>query len=134
MPVSFLQNGNYSYIYNTNGSKTNMMLSSQPVLFGGASNISGQTFLSFVVLVKPNGPNDTITNAPSLFYQSNYYKGFFLGHLGGFTLAYPSNFTGMNYINSTNEIMIYKLNNFTGSLPNVTQKASWVNNNYTMPG
>ena len=134
VPIRFLQNGNYTYLYNTNGSRTNLMLASEPVLFGGASNISGQTFISFMVLVAPNGPNGTITDAPSLFYQSNFYKGFFLGHLNGFTLAYPSNFTGMNYINSTDEIMIYKLDNFTGSLPNVTVKASWVSNNYIMPG
>jgi asparagine N-glycosylation enzyme membrane subunit Stt3 len=136
VPVSFLESSNTtSYVYTSNGIKTNMMLAAQPILYGGAANISGQTFISFMVLMVPNGPNKTITDAPSLFYDSNYYKGFFLGHLNGFTLVYPSNFTGgVNYINSTNEIMIYKLNNFTGSLPNVTPKASWIHNNLTMPG
>ena len=134
VPLRFLQSGNATYVYNSNGTKTDMLLSSQPVLFGGETNISGQTFISFMVLMAPNGPNDTVKNPLSLFYESNYYKGFFLGHLNGFSLAYPSSFSGINYVNSTNEIMIYKLNNFTGSLPNVTPKASWVHNNLTMPG
>ena len=135
VPTSFLNSGNPTYIYTANGIKTNMMLASQPVLYGGVSDIQGQLFISFMILMVPNGPNNTITNPLSEFYQSNYYKGFFLGHINGLTLVYPTNFTGgINYINSTNEIMIYKLNNFTGSLPNVTQKASWVTNNLTMPG
>jgi hypothetical protein len=31
-------------------------------------------------------------------------------------------------------VVIYALNNYTGALPNVTAKPSWVVNNFTMPG
>ncbi|MEM3280032.1 MAG: hypothetical protein QXR29_02075, partial [Candidatus Micrarchaeaceae archaeon] len=68
------------------------------------------------------------------FYMSNYYRGFFFGSLPGYHLVYPANFTGMNYVNSTNEVMIMALNNYTGSLPYVTPKPAWVHNNYTIPG
>ena len=89
-----------------------------------------------MLVYAPNGPNDTITDAPSEFYNSTYYKGFFLGNLGpGYRLAYPSNFTGINYIKGgTHQVMIFELDNFTGTLPTVVPKPSWIKNNYTMPG
>ncbi len=133
VPESFLQNGNPTYLLSPNGTKTNAIIST--AFYGGSARISGQTFISFMVLFAPNGTNDTVSNAPSKFYNSTYYRGFFLGNLGSrYKLAYPSNFTGMNYINGTHQIMIFELKNFTGSLPTVVPKPSWITNNYTMPG
>ncbi|MDE1851523.1 MAG: hypothetical protein KGH69_02440 [Candidatus Micrarchaeota archaeon] len=141
VPVSFIQNtfangylsnGVKTSVYYDNGTKSNIVLVSD--FFGGVNTQGGQTVVSFVALYMPNGPNGTITNAPSRFYDSNFYQGFFLGKLPGLTLAYPSNVTGFNYINSTNKIMIFQLDNYTGSLPTLNQKPSWVRNNYTMPG
>lgn len=132
VPESFFSTGNATYLLSSNGTKTNALVSSG--FYGGQTTISGTQFISFLLLFAPNAPNDTITNAPSQFYNSTYYKGFFLGKLSGFNLAYPSNFTGINYVNSTNPVMIFELPNYTGGLPPVTPKASWVANNYTMPG
>ncbi len=87
-----------------------------------------------MILYAPNGKNGTITNAPSEFYNSTYYKAFFLGKLPGFTLAYPLNFTGINFANSTHRVVIFQSNNYTGTPVNVTPKPSYVHNNYTMPG
>lgn len=120
-------------LYYSNGTESNVWLST--VLFEGEEKIGSIDFLTFMELYAPNGPNDTITNAPSEFYNSTYYKGYFLGSLPGMSLAYPSNVPkGINYINYTQKIMIYQLNNFSGTLPTVTPKPSWIKNNYTMPG
>ncbi len=133
VPSSFLQSGKPTYLLSPTGNKTNAIIST--AFYGGSATISGQQFVSFLLLYAPNGPNRTVTDAPSLFYNSTYYRGFFLGDLGkGYSLAYPSNFTGMNYINGTHQIMIFKLNNFTGTLPTVTPKPKFVTNNYSMPG
>ena len=132
VPQSFLESGNPTYLLSTNGTKTNAIIST--AYYGGSATISGQQFLSFMVIYAPNGPNGTITDAPSDFYNSTYYRGFFLGKLPGLTMVYPSNFTGINFINSTHRVVIYELNNFTGSLPPTTPKPSWIKNNYTIPG
>ena len=134
IPETFLQSGNPTYLLSANGTKTNAIVST--AFYGGATAISGQEFISFMLVYAPNGPNDTITDAPSEFYNSTYYKGFFLGNLGpGYRLAYPSNFTGINYIKGgTHQVMIFELDNFTGTLPTVVPKPSWIKNNYTMPG
>ena len=117
-----------------NGTKTNIILSATQQFYAGEVDVSGEQFLSFLVLYLPNGPNGTITNAPTEFYNSNYYRGFYLGKLPGFTLAYPSNFTGVNFVNGTHQVVIYQVDNYTGGLPPVTPKPSWINNNFTMPG
>lgn len=132
LPTSFLQSGAPTRLIYSNGTKSNAVVTTQ--LFQGEFNSGGTPFYTFILIYLPNGPNDTITNAPSQFYNSNYYRGFFLGKLPGFTLAYPSNFTGINYVNSTSNIMIYSLDNFTGTLPKVLPKPSYVNNSYVMPG
>jgi hypothetical protein len=132
MPVSLLQTGNPTYLLNPNGTKTNILVTTP--LFEGLTQIQGQVFYTFILIYAPNGPNDTITDAPSEFYQSNYYKGYFLGHLPGFTRVYPANFTGINYVNSTSKVVIYALNNYTGGNPPHTAKPSWIKNNYTVPG
>ena len=51
-------------------------------------------------------------NAPSLFYNSTFYKGFFLGKIPGFTQVYPANWTGLNYVNTSQAIVIFKSNNY----------------------
>ncbi len=133
VPESFLVTGNATYLLSPNGSRTNAILTSQ--FYGGSQIISGTQFISFMLLYAPNGPNSTITDAPSQFYNSTYYRGFFLGKVGkGLTLAYPSNFTGINYVNTTAPIMIYQLDNYSGPLPTVTSKPSYAHNNYTLPG
>ncbi len=121
-------------IYNQNGTRLNAVIIPVQQFFYGTIGISGQPYADFMVLYLPNGPNNTITNAPTQFYSSNYYQGFMFGKLPGYTLVYPSNFTGINYINSTNPIMIFSFNNYTGGLPHQTSKPSYIHNNYTMPG
>jgi asparagine N-glycosylation enzyme membrane subunit Stt3 len=133
VPETFLQTGAPTYLLSNNGTKTNAIVTS--ALFGGSTTISGQQFVSFMLIYAPNGPNNTITDAPSQFYNSTYYRGFFLGTLGrGFTMAYPSNFTGINYVNGTNKVVIFELKNYSGTLPYVVPKPSWAENNYSMPG
>ncbi len=125
---------NASQVYYSNGTKLNAIIIPTQTFFYGISPISGQNFANFLLLYTPNGPNDTVTNAPTSFYNSNFYRGFFFGKLQGFSLAYPRNFTGMNYVNSSNPVMILQLNNYTGGTPFVTQKYPWIDNNYSMPG
>ncbi|MEM3839220.1 MAG: hypothetical protein QXF01_01435, partial [Candidatus Micrarchaeaceae archaeon] len=132
MPVSFFTTGKPTRLLYANGTLSNAVVTTN--LYQGILSNGGVPFYSFVLIYLPNGQNGTITDAPSQFYNSNYYRGFFLGKLPGFTLVYPSNFTGINYVNSTSRIMIYALNNYTGTLPSVMPKPSYVNNNYTMPG
>jgi len=102
--------------------------------FAGFNNVSGQQFITFIALYLPNGPNGTITDAPTQFYNSNYYRGFYLGDLPGFSIVYPNSFNGINFVNFSAQVVIYKLNNYTGPLPYITPKPSWVQNNFTMPG
>jgi asparagine N-glycosylation enzyme membrane subunit Stt3 len=121
-------------ILDSNGSKTNMLLVPSSQFFAGIANLSGEQFANFMLIYTPNGPNSTVTNAQSNFYSSNYYRGFYLGKLPGFTMVYPKNFTGINYVNGVWPVVIYQVNNYTGTLPNVTAKPAWVQNNFTMPG
>jgi asparagine N-glycosylation enzyme membrane subunit Stt3 len=122
----------YTYLYYPNGTRSNAVLVPTSQFYQGSLTISGIPYISFMLLYLPNA-NGTVS-APSEFYQSNYYRGFYLGRLPGFKLVYPSNFTGINYINGTYPVVIYELENFTGTLPQHTPKPSWVHNNYTMPG
>jgi asparagine N-glycosylation enzyme membrane subunit Stt3 len=121
-------------LLDSNGNETNILLVPTAQFFAGVNNLGGQEFLTFIPLYLPNGPNDTITDAPSRFYNSNYYRAFYLGNLPGFKLAYPTNFTGVNYVNGTWPVLIYELDNYTGPLPKITPKPPWVVNNFTMPG
>ncbi len=124
-------------VYTTNGMKTNIIVEASSEFYNGEVQLqqNGPIYLSFMALYLPNGPNDTVTNAPTYFYNSNYYRGFFFGKLSkAFTLVYPSNFTGINFVNSTNSVMIFKLNNYTATLPAETPKPSWISNNYLIPG
>ncbi len=133
VPESALQTGTTVKLLNSTGGVTNAILS--PQLYQGLTRVSQTSaFYTFVLLYTPNAPNGTITNAPSAFYDSNFYNGYFLGNLPGFTLVYPSNFTGINYVNSTHRIMIFKLDNYTGGVPTHTQKPASAVNNYTVPG
>ncbi|MEM3205041.1 MAG: hypothetical protein QW046_05370 [Candidatus Micrarchaeaceae archaeon] len=134
VPTSIYTSRAPVYLYSPNGTKLNAMIVPNSQFYYGTTSISGINFVTFMVLYTPNAPNDTITDAPTEFYMSNYYRGFFFGSLPGYHLVYPANFTGMNYVNSTNEVMIMALNNYTGSLPYVTPKPAWVHNNYTIPG
>ncbi len=118
-------------VYSSNGVKMNAYIQSSQYI--GVVNVQGVQFVEYMMIYVPNGPNDTITDAPTKFYVSNYYKGFILGNLPGFTQVYPDNGTGVNFVNGTYPIRIYALNNFTGTLPGVPQKPSWIQNNYTMP-
>ena len=131
-PTNF--SGNAARLLTTNGTKTNILLVPNNQFYAGVNNVSGQQFLTFIALYEPNAANSTVTDAPTEFYQSNYYNAFYLGHLPGFKMVYPSNFTGMNYVNGTWPVVIYALDNYTGPLPKVQAKDPWVTNNYTMPG
>ena len=123
-----------AHLLTSDGKKTNVVLSFTQQFYSGTVDISGEAFASFMAIYLPDGPNGTITDAPTEFYNSNYYRGFYLGDLPGFTMAYPNNFKGTNYLNGTWPVVIYQLNNYTGALPNVTAKPSWILNNFTMPG
>lgn len=119
-------------IYDSTGNKLNAFINFS--YYSGVITLGGTQYVQFLMIYTPNGPNNTITNAPSDFYESNFYKGFFLGNLPGFHLVYPTNSVGgVNYVNTYDPIRIFELNNFTGSLPPVPVKPSWVTNNYTIP-
>jgi hypothetical protein len=118
-------------VYNTTGTRINAVIQSGQYM--GVVNLGGEQFVEYLMIYLPNAPNDTINGAPSQFYNSNYYKGFFFGSLPGFEQVYPSNAPGINFVNGTYSVRILKLVNFTGSLPPVPPKAPWVINNYTMP-
>ena len=119
-------------VYNQNGTKLNAYIQSSNYL--GVQNVGGSLYVEFLMIYTPNSANGTITDAPSQFYSSNYYKGFVLGNLPGFRQVYPAiNATGINYINGTYPIRIYELVNYTGGLPLVPPKPSWIGNNDTMP-
>ncbi|EQD45413.1 membrane-like protein required for N-linked glycosylation, partial [mine drainage metagenome] len=124
------------YLYHNNGTKMNAVLSLQGFT---TANITGTTgdYADFLVIYLPNAPNNTITDAPSEFYQSNYYKGFYLGKLPGFTQVYPglnaTNSLLINYINGTYPIRIFELNNYTGGNAPTPAKPAYVKNNYSMP-
>ncbi|MEM0150146.1 MAG: hypothetical protein QXW10_04575, partial [Candidatus Micrarchaeaceae archaeon] len=117
-------------VYYSNGTKINAVIQSS--YYEGIINIQGTPFVEYFMVYLP-GANGTVKNPPSLFYTSNYYRAFVLGNLPGFTQVYPANATGINFVNGTYPIRIFALNNFTGTLPKVPQKPSWVHNNYTMP-
>ena len=122
-------------IYNSNGTKLNAVIqvASEPPLGEVSLSQNGPPYLEFLMVYLPNGPNDTVTNAPSEFYNSNFYRGYFFGKLPGFTQVYPANATGINYVNGTYPIRILELNNYTGKPVPHTPKPSYVNNNYTFP-
>ncbi len=122
-------------LYSANGSKLNAYISfSQQPLGATKLTQNGPTYLQYLVIYTPDGQNGTITNAPTQFYSSNYYKGFFLGSIPGMTAIYPTGSAGkINYLNGTYPVRIYELNNFTGTLPRETPKPSYVANNYTIP-
>ncbi|MGC8648965.1 MAG: hypothetical protein ACP5UN_01965 [Candidatus Micrarchaeia archaeon] len=116
-------------LYTQKGAKMNAFL-----LPLGISQLQGIPIVQYLVIYTPNGANGIITDAPTEFYLSNYYKAFFLGDLPGFTQVYPqNNQSGVNFINYTYLVRIYKLNNYTGGLPPSTPKPSWIKNNYSIP-
>jgi asparagine N-glycosylation enzyme membrane subunit Stt3 len=124
------QNGVMS-VYSSNGTKTNAVI--QSTSYTGVENIPGSgLYVQFIMIYLPNA-NGTVTNAPSEFYNSNFYRGFFLGNLPGFQQVYPSNAAGVNFVNGTYPIRIFRLVNYTGGLPPVPPKPSWIHNNDTMP-
>ncbi len=136
VPTSGTSNG-VLRLYSLNGTPTNIVidLNNSDVVNGYVNYGSAGTFLSAMAIYLPNGPNDTVTDAPSLFYSSNYYRAFFLGHLPGFTMVYPvGGFSGVNFLNSTNDVVIYKLNNYTGGSPQHIVKPSYITNNFSVPG
>ncbi|MEM3841217.1 MAG: hypothetical protein QXN59_00780, partial [Candidatus Micrarchaeaceae archaeon] len=115
-----------------NGTRLNAYIAGDYPL-GEITGPNNEPYLEYLMIYTPNGSNSSISDAPSLFYKSNFYKGFILGSLPGFSQVYPSNATGINYINGTYPIRIFALNNFTGSLPPAVPKPSYVHNSYQMP-
>jgi asparagine N-glycosylation enzyme membrane subunit Stt3 len=119
-------------LYTQKGVKMNAFLWPSPL---GITLLQGIPMVQYMLIYTPNGANGIITDAPTEFYLSNYYKAFFLGNLPGFTEVYPqNNQSGVNFINYTDPVRIYKLNNYTGGLPPSTPKPSWIKNNYSIPG
>ncbi len=126
-------------LYSSTKQKLNAFVSfNDPrITYQGIIPINNQDYVSELVIYTPNGPNNTVENAPSYFYNSNFYKGFFYGKLNGFKEVWPNisnTYTnGINLINYTLPLRILKLNNFTGTLPNTPTKPFWIHNNLTMP-
>ncbi len=118
-------------VYNSTGTKMNAVVQSSDYL--GIANLGGTKFVEYLMIYLPDSTNYTVTDAPSQFYNSNFYKAFFFGSLPGFKEVYPANTPGTNFVNGTYPVRILELVNFTGSLPPVPPKPSWVINNYTMP-
>ena len=118
-------------LYTQNGIKMNAFLWPSPL---GVVSMQNIPMVQYMLIYTPNAANDVITDAPTEFYLSNFYKAFFLGNLPGFTEVYPEgNQSGVNFINYTYPVRIYKLNNYTGGLPPATPKPSWISNNYSIP-
>ncbi len=120
-------------LYHSNGTALNayVSLGQQPL---GSVRLSqnGPIYLQYLIVYTPNAPNGTITNAPTGFYDSNYYRGFFLGYLPNMTAVYPSGSANViNYVNGSYAVRIYALNDFTGNVPQPVQKPAYVVNNYT---
>ena len=125
-------------LYTPQGAKMNAFVSvaDPQITYQGEIAIQGANYISLLVIYTPNGPNDTVTDAPTEFYNSNFYKGFFYGKLNGFTQVFPenaSNLTGINLVNYVLPLRILELNNFTGQLPTVPVKYPWITNNMSMP-
>jgi hypothetical protein len=117
-------------LYNTNGTKMNAVI--QESQYISVQYLQGIPYVLFLVVYLPNA-NGTVVNAPSQFYNSNYYRGFFTGDLPGFKQVYPNYTAGTNYVNFTQAIRIYELVNYTGGLPPIPPKPSWITNNDVMP-
>jgi hypothetical protein len=94
--------------------------------------LQGIPYVLFLVVYLPNA-NGTVVNAPSQFYNSNYYRGFFTGNLPGFRQVYPNVTAGTNFVNFTDPIRIYQVLNYTGGAPAVPSKQPWITNNDVMP-
>ncbi|MGC8730463.1 MAG: hypothetical protein ACP5RP_03725 [Candidatus Micrarchaeia archaeon] len=122
-------------VYSTNGTRLNAYVNIGMTNGAIIANITGTPtyYEDMLVIYTPNAANGSITDAPSKFYDSNFYRGFFLGNLPGFTLVYPANQTGINFVDVDVPLRIFAVNNFTGSLPPKIQKPSWITNNYTIP-
>ena len=122
-------------LYNTTGQKTNAYIQASDYL--GIQDIQtasgAQPYVEYLVIYTPNAANGVITDAPSEFYTSTYYRAFFTGQMPGFTQVYPSYTNGTNFINFTDPVRIYSVNNYTGGAPGVPPKPSWIVNNDIMP-
>ena len=121
-------------VYSEQGAKINafVSLADPQITYEGTITLQGTKYVSLLMIYTPNGPDNNVTNAPSYFYNSNFYKGFFYGKLNGFTQVFPenaSNLTGVNLVNYTLPLRILKLNNFTGQLPVIPVKYPWIINN-----
>ena len=132
--VPFNYSTGISRLLYPNGTKTNIVFSLSTQFYSGSVTVGGEQFMGFIAIYLPNGPNGTVTNAPPSSTTRTTTAGSTSAKLPGFTMAYPSNFTGINYVNGTHPVVIYQVDNYTGSLPYVTPKPSWIQNNFTMPG
>ncbi len=117
-------------LYTSTGAKMNAVIQESEYL--GVQNIQGTTYVLFLMIYLPDA-NGTVENPPSQFYNSTYYRGFFTGQLPGFKQVYPNYTAGTNFVNFTNPIRIYEVVNYTGGLPPVPPKPSWITNNDVMP-
>ncbi|BCS90811.1 MAG: hypothetical protein ARM1_0268 [Candidatus Micrarchaeota archaeon] len=125
-------------LYYGNGTRLNAYVNIQnynqaQITTAKIDNIT-QDFIVTLVIYVPNS-NGSITDAPTEFYNSPFYEGFFLGKLPGFVQVFPNTTeSGVNFINYTLPLRIFKLVNYTGGLPKVTPKPPYIKNNYTVPG
>ncbi len=123
------QNGVLQMFYG-NGTKMNAVIQESQYL--GVQNIQGTPYILFLMIYLPDA-NGIVQNAPSDFYNSNYYKGFFTGDLPGFRQVYPSHAAGTNFVNFSQAVRIYEVVNYTGGAPQVPPKPAWITNNDVMP-
>ncbi|MFH1448287.1 MAG: STT3 domain-containing protein [Candidatus Micrarchaeota archaeon] len=74
-------------------------------------NMDGRVYARYMVLY-PDVWYDGVSGFPDRkgkAYDSNFYKGFFLGELEGFELVYPENNTGLNLVQSNTPVRIFKI-------------------------
>ncbi|MCL4372128.1 hypothetical protein M1373_02295 [Candidatus Marsarchaeota archaeon] len=120
-------------LYYSNGTQINALI---PLSYDlGEVSLGGVPFVEYFVAYTPNAPNDNITDAPTEFYNSNFYRGFMFGTLPGFVQVYPNatSTPGINLVNGTYPLRILEIVNYTGGTPAVPQKPSYVHNNLTIP-
>jgi asparagine N-glycosylation enzyme membrane subunit Stt3 len=117
-------------LFNSNGTKMNAVIQESQYL--GVQDIQNTPYVLFLVIYLPDA-NGTIRNAPSQFYDSNFYRGFFTGQLPGFRQVYPNYTVGTNFINFSQAVRIYEVVNYTGGTPKVPSKPAWITNNDVMP-
>ena len=117
-------------LFNSNGTKMNAVIQESQYL--GVQDIQNTPYVLFLVIYLPDA-NGTVQNAPSEFYNSNFYRGFFTGQLPGFRQVYPNYTAGHELRQLHRPVRIYEVVNYTGGTAGGAPKPAWITNNDVMP-